>query len=249
MKILIAGYGFVGKAQEIVLKDYHEVAIYDPYLGYDNEWLNLDAIIVCVSTPPNADGSCDVSNVIDIVNRAPNVPILIKSTISVEGWDQIRQQSNNKQVCFSPEFLRQATWEQDAFFKNMFIGGKGTGFWSDLYIGALGDINITVGEPENLVAAKAFRNSFLATKVSFFYQIFDYCDAHNLNYSEVAHAVCSDERIGFSHTNITNERGFGGHCFSKDTSAVTRSAQLAGTRLTIIEDAINYNKSIRKDNV
>ena len=97
MKILIAGYGFVGKAQEIVLKDYHEVAIYDPYLGYDNEWLNLDAIIVCVSTPPNADGSCDVSNVIDIVNRAPNIPILIKSTISVEGWDQIRQQSNNKQ--------------------------------------------------------------------------------------------------------------------------------------------------------
>jgi len=33
MKILIAGYGFVGKAQELVLKGYHDVEIHDPTRG------------------------------------------------------------------------------------------------------------------------------------------------------------------------------------------------------------------------
>ena len=50
MEILIAGYGYVGKAQELVFRDYNEIAIYDPHLRYENDWLNIDAVIVCVST-------------------------------------------------------------------------------------------------------------------------------------------------------------------------------------------------------
>ena len=247
MKILIAGYGFVGKAQELVLKDYHEVAIHDPYLGYENDWLNIDAVIVCVSTPPRPDGSCEMANVFDVIEQAPDVPILIKSTISVEGWETIRDAFPDKQICFSPEFLRQATWEQDAFFDHMYIGGNCTAFWSDIFLGALGKITIEIKDPASLVAAKAFRNSFLATKVAFFNQVYDYCKQYNLDYNEVSQAIGQDSRIGTGHTTITQERGFGGHCFPKDTSAIVRSAQRRNARLTLIEEAINYNKSIRKD--
>ena len=247
MKILIAGYGFVGRAQELVLKDYHEIAIYDPYLGYDNEWLNIDAVIVSVSTPPRHDGSCEMKNVFEVIEQSPDVPILIKSTISVEGWQMLVDAFPNKQICFSPEFLRQASWEQDAFIDHMYIGGNCTTFWSDVFLGALGKITIEVLPPAELVAAKAFRNSFLATKVAFFNQVYDYCKAYGLDYENVASAVGSDNRIGTSHTKITEQRGFGGHCFPKDTSAIVRSAQRNNTRLTLIEEAINYNRSIRND--
>ena len=246
MKILIAGYGFVGKAQELVLKEYHNIDIHDPYLGYKSDWLNIDAVIISVATPPNLKGECDYSNVIDVLNQTPDVPILIKSTISVEAWREIKKQFPNKQISFSPEFLRQATWEQDAFFKEMWMGGNSTNFWSDIYLGALGKINIHIETPESLVAAKALRNSFLALKVSFFNQIYDYCIDQNLDYESVANAVASDKRIGFSHTGITEERGFGGHCFPKDTMATICSAQNSGSRFTLLEEAMNYNNTIRK---
>jgi len=247
MKILIAGYGFVGKAQELVLKGYHDVEIHDPYKGYESEWLNVDAVIISVATPPKQYGECDYSNVIDVLNQTPDVPILIKSTISVEAWREIKKQFPNKQICFSPEFLRQATWEKDAFAKDLWIGGNCTAFWSDVFVEALGKINVHIETPESLVAAKALRNSFLALKVSFFNQIYDYCEDQNLDYEAVANAVASDERIGFSHTGVTEQRGFGGHCFPKDVKATVRSAQSSGRRFTLLEEAINYNNSVRKE--
>jgi UDPglucose 6-dehydrogenase len=246
MKILIAGYGFVGKAQELVLKGYHDLEIHDPYKGYESEWLNIDAVVISVATPPKQYGECDYSNVIDVLNQTPDVPVLIKSTISVEGWREIKRQFPNKQICFSPEFLRQASWEKDAYFKDMWIGGNCTAFWSDIYLGAMGKINIHIEDPAALVAGKALRNSFLALKVSFFNQIYDYCEDQNLDYESVVNAVASDERIGFSHTGITEQRGFGGHCFPKDTLATVRSAQGSGRRFTLLEEAINYNDTIRK---
>jgi UDPglucose 6-dehydrogenase len=247
MKILIAGYGFVGKAQEHVLKSYFDIEIHDPYLGYESQWTDIDAVIVCVSTPPRPDGSCEMTNVFDVIDRAPDVPILIKSTISVEGWEMLTDAFPSKQICFSPEFLRQATWKQDAMTSHMYIGGNCNNFWTDVFLKALGRLTVEVKDPASLVAAKAFRNSFLATKVAFFNQVFDYCKKYNLDYESVREAIAQDTRIGNSHTDVTQQRGFGGHCFPKDTSAIVTSAQRRNARLTIIEEAINYNKAIRKD--
>ena len=78
MKIGIAGYGFVGKAHEGVLKDYHDLIIYDPALGHYGDLRHADAIIICVSTPEGSHGGCHMDNVYCIVEDNPNVPILIK---------------------------------------------------------------------------------------------------------------------------------------------------------------------------
>ena len=94
MNIAIAGYGFVGKAIEAYLhKTEHTTQIIDPkYSNMSVLDTKCDGIIICVDTPANEDGSCDMSNVIDVLNDThTEKPVLIKSTISIQGWDQINQ--------------------------------------------------------------------------------------------------------------------------------------------------------------
>jgi UDPglucose 6-dehydrogenase len=249
MNITIAGYGFVGIAHEAVLKDLFNVTVYDPFKGY-NDIGNPDGVIVCVSTPPNSDGSCNCENVIDVISKInETTPVLIKSTISVEGWQDIKQRFPNHLLAFSPEFLRADSAIED--FKqtrHMYMAGDEIGFWHALFRVAFNDPTFTteVAVAEELILAKYFRNSFLATKVTFFNQMYDLCNAIGVNYSVVSHLVSVDSRIGRSHTSVTEERGFGGHCFPKDTAAIVKTAELSGIDLELIKSSIEYNKRIRK---
>ena len=250
MKILVAGYGFVGKAHALALENPNtKVYVYDPALGYDTLVDNPDAVIVCVSTPERTGQdnlSCDINNVVDVIERSPNVPILIKSTISLEGWRTILDLFPQKSITFSPEFLRAEHAMED--FKNqeeVFIGGGNVGFWASILSMSLG-VKVTTKDPEELILAKYFRNAFLATKVSFFNQIQDLCEATGVDGKTVRALVAEDQRIGYSHTEVTEERGFGGHCFPKDTNAILATARRFGTRLSLIREAVMYNIILRK---
>jgi len=250
MKIGIAGYGYVGKAHEFMFKDGHDIIVSDPAKGEYGNLKHADAIIVCVSTPQKEiSGHCDVSNVCDVIDEAPDVPILIKSTISPEGWRLITDTCKNKNITFSPEFLRAAHWEEDANdCKDFYLGGASTNFWADLIRFARGNVNIHIAEPMELILAKQLRNSFLALKVSYFNQVFDYCKGEGVDFESVRKVITDDPRIGDSHSKVTQERGFGGHCFPKDVLATIRSSVVsADSRFTLLEEAYEYNQSLRKD--
>jgi len=247
-KIGIAGYGFVGQAHHEALKEYHDIIISDPAKKMYGDLRHADAIIVCVSTPQGSHGGCHMDNVYEVIEDSPDVPILIKSTISLEGWDMLRHVFPNKQLTFSPEFLRAKTALED--FRNiqtLLIGGDDVNLWSGIFLQALGNINVTVSTPEELILTKYVRNTFLATKVAFFNEIYDLCEAANIDYTKVAELVIEDDRIGSSHTEVTKERGYGGHCFPKDVNAILKTAALFKNNLNILESAKNYNTSIRKD--
>ena len=247
MKIGIAGYGFVGKAHENVLKDYHDIIISDPALGHYGDLRHADAIIVCVSTPRGSHGGCHMDNVLAVVKDNPNVPILIKSTISIEGWGMLEHMFPHTSLTFSPEFLRAATALED--FKNndkILLGGGNTGFWADIFVTAMGKIDIDIATAQELILAKYARNSFLALKVAYFNQINDLCKTLDVDYDKVRQYTTIDNRIGDSHTTITDERGFGGHCFPKDTEAFVTSSKRVDSNLSILENAIEYNQRIRK---
>ena len=243
MKILIAGYGFVGKAHHELLKDNHEIIIHDPALGYNAEMQQADAIIVCVATPQREDGSCEMANVFAVIDLAPDVPVLIKSTISVEGWDMLVDAFPNRMLNFSPEFLRAASAVEDLQnMKLMLVGGTSCSFWRDVF-----RVNVEIADARELILAKYARNSFLALKVAFFNQMYDLCNALDIEYDAVAHYTTMDPRIGDSHSFISDERGFGGHCFPKDTSALIRTAQRENIEMSILQEAIEYNKKVRKN--
>ena len=250
MNIVIAGYGFVGQAHEAALKDKFCTTIHDPALGYDAEYRQVAAVIVCVSTPKHPNGACNVNNVADVINKVDvDTPILIRSTISVEGWQAIRQLYPNHKLAFAPEFLRSDTAVEDFLnTRHMYIGGDEVGFWHAVFRVAFDDPTFTteVAVVEELILAKYFRNSFLATKVAFFNQIYDLCAVTGVDYSIVRHLITEDSRIGPSHTEVTEQRGFGGHCFPKDAAAIVHTADLVGVDLSLIKESVNYNYKIRK---
>jgi UDPglucose 6-dehydrogenase len=244
MNITIAGYGFVGQAHKALLKDKHNITIVDPAFPEYSQSIpqDTDAVIVCVSTPQNKDGSCYMNNVYDVVAQSPDVPILIKSTISVEGWDMLQQDFAEHRLAFSPEFLRAASAVEDLQNMDlMLLGGTACTFWRDIF-----NVNVEVADARELILAKYARNSFLALKVAFFNQMYDLCDALDIEYSAVAHYTTMDSRITHSHSQITKERGFGGHCFPKDTNALVKTAQRNNVDMSILEEAIEYNNRIRR---
>lgn len=249
MKITIAGFGFVGQAHHNLLKNYHDIDIVDPaYDEYNNPIAtDTEAVIVCVATPQRPDGACEMKHVYEVVESCPDVPILIKSTISVEGWQMLVDTFPGKMLNFSPEFLRAASALEDLqTMSHMYIGGNSVNFWAEVFRDCCSKLTIEATDPEPLILGKYARNSFLALKVAFCNQLYDLCNKLDVNYEAVADVMGKDSRIGPSHTTVTQERGFGGHCFPKDTAAIARTAQKYNAPLTILEQAIEYNKSIKR---
>ena len=174
---------------------------------------------------------------------------MIKSTISLEGWRKDLE-PQGKQITFSPEFLTAANANED--FKNqdkMLFGGDNKEFWNDVFIEckAFDPIYATI---EELIFTKYLRNSFLATKVAFFNEVFDLCETAGIDYNQVKALVGMDERITHSHMQVPGpdgDRGFGGACFPKDTKALVYSANVLGATLPTLLTAIKSNDEIRKD--
>jgi len=248
MKLTVIGYGFVGKALHCMLELAHDMTIVDPTYTDNEIPRDSDGYVICLPTPSAEDESCDMSIIIDVLESLPNkAAVLIKSTISLEGWKEITTTYPGLDVTFSPEFLTAANAIED--FNNqteMLIGGGYYEFWIRCFQQCK-DLTFVIKEPEELILAKYFRNSFLATKVAFFNQLYDLCKTTNIDYDEVRGLVAMDERIGSSHTQVTNNRGFGGYCFPKDTKAIIATSDLALYDLSILVEAIRYNDSIRKE--
>ena len=247
--ILLVGYGFVGKAYYEAFKNTETINIIDPL--YNNkkikDYPNAEGIIIAVPTPQSEDGSCDMSYVLSVLSECPtNTPIMIKSTISLEGWKQIKQLYPDHEITFSPEFLRAATAVEDVLAtKYVIVAGGDTTFWYEVYNEAFPEVKAYFLEPEEAITVKYFRNSFLATKVAFFNQIYDFCDRLGLDYRYVREAIALDDRIGSSHTYVFEDsRGFGGYCFPKDTAALLNTSKMLGIDLSILEAAVIYNNDI-----
>jgi|TARA_B110000977_G_scaffold106217_1_gene138489 UDPglucose 6-dehydrogenase len=250
MKLTLIGYGFVGKAVYNVLKDYHNVKIVDPQYNENVIDDDSEGYIICVPTPTTPTGACNMTIVETVVKACPqDKPILIKSTISLEGWRKDLAPMN-KQITFSPEFLTAANANEDFEKQNkMLFGGGNSEFWNDVFIlcKMFTPVYATV---EELIMTKYLRNSFLATKVAFFNEVSDLCKIANISYNSVKDLVGMDERITPSHMQVPGpdgELGFGGACFPKDTEALLYSAHVVGVSMPILHAAVKSNNNKRKD--
>lgn len=250
--MIIAGHGFVGKAHEILFKDYRrEIVIHDPPKGKIADFTKTSAVVICVPTPELESGACDVSAVYDVVSQcSKDTPILIKSTISLQGWKYLKETFPDHRLCFSPEFLRAANYMNDIkVLDNVILSGD-TDYWRDQYNINWSNIKINIVSPEEAIAIKYFRNAFLATKVSFFNEIYDFCNAYDLDFDQVRGGIAADDRISNSHTYVYPQdgiRGFSGMCFPKDTTALLKMAAEKNINLNTLTAAVNYNNKIKNN--
>jgi UDPglucose 6-dehydrogenase len=254
MRLVIAGFGFVGQAIHEVFKDNFILTVVDPKLGElrISNVEKVDGVICCVSTPQSDDGSCCVDNVIDVLRDTPvHVPVLIKSTISLQGYERIKAQFPDHLINFSPEFLRASSAVAD--MKNLkytiVSAGAACDFWMSVFRQCYQNLIILSYPIEECIAIKYFENSFLATKLSFYNEMYDFCNAYGIDFESVRTGLAYDTRIGSSHTVVDPENGFrgwGGHCFPKDTSALLKMAEIKSIGLNTLEAAVKYNKTIHK---
>ena len=87
-------------------------------------------------------------------------------------------------------------------------------------------------------------NAFLATKITFINEIADLCEAVGADVQQVARGIGLDKRIGNKFLNAGP--GYGGSCFPKDTIALVRTAQDAGTPVRLIETTVEINDARKK---
>lgn len=255
MKLIIAGYGFVGKAVSSAFKQKHEIVIVDPKYT-DNQIKDhhdADGLIICVPTPTTEDSICDASTIANIMDTVPMfMPVLIKSTVTPAIAQGLREVYESHSICYSPEFLRERSAERDFLNQtHVIVGGEDPeGFWHDLFLETLPNCKIVFNcTEEEACLVKYTANSFLALKTSFFNQIFDICAKTGIDFNTVRHLISHDTRIGNDHTLVPGPdgvRGWGGNCFPKDTEAFVQWSNTIGAKSTLVESAIEYNKKVRK---
>jgi len=109
-------------------------------------------------------------------------------------------------------------------------------------------IPIVITKSSTAEMVKYFTNCFLATKVTFANQMFEICEASGIDYDKVCEYALHDTRIGKSHLAVPGpdgDRGFGGHCFPKDLSAMIYYADEINAGSGLLQAVNFYNNEIR----
>jgi len=193
----IIGLGYVGSAAK-QLEEVYSVEVYDPHIQeykFNLGAFEQDFVIVCVPTPIG-EGGYDMSAVDESVikwkmMKKANSVLVIKSTIPAGTIDEYRSIYGNN-IVHNPEFLSQKTAKTD-FRKpaEVIVGGDPEcclqvinmykGFYS---FGEPDDSKYFIVQSRVAELVKTVRNSFYATKVSFFNEIYDVCRSIDINYDD-----------------------------------------------------------------
>jgi len=260
----IIGQGFVGKALKEVFSRYYTVNTYDKFvneLSTHNSLEDLcnscDVIFVCVPTPMNGDGSCNISIVEEVCSQCANVGddhiIVIKSTIPPGTTKGFNAKFNTKQIVFNPEFLTERFASKD--FENtnrVMLGGNIEAatvlkqFYSRIFP------NVTVIKTESCVAeyVKYLSNCFLAVKVALANEFAIMCESSGVDYDKVCEYATFDPRLGNTHWVVPGpdgKRGFGGSCFPKDINSMIDFATKMGVPCYTMLGAWTTNLTVRPE--
>lgn len=255
----IIGQGFVGNAIYQKFKDYYEINTYDldssKCNSSEQETLNNDIVFVCLPTPMNSDGSCNVSLVESAIKRCSEFGItktvVIKSTVSPGTTARINSLYPNMDIVFNPEFLTERNAVKDYENQNRIILGgprpsttKLKGIFSKVFPNA----HIVKTDSTHAEMVKYLINTFLSVKVSFANEIYQICEGLNVDYDKVVEYATYDERLGDSHWNVPGhdgDFGFGGHCFPKDLAALIHLAENLNVIDNVLSAAEQTNTQVR----
>ncbi|HEX5219170.1 MAG TPA: UDP-glucose/GDP-mannose dehydrogenase family protein [Verrucomicrobiae bacterium] len=212
-----------------------------------------DVIFIAVPTPPQPDGSVDMSFIEkvarEIAAAMTSYKIIVdKSTVPVKTGDKVAE--TIKRYCKSkvefdvisnPEFLREGFAVEDLMKPDRIVVGvrspRPVAAMKQVYEPFNAPIIITDINSAELI--KHASNSFLALKISYINAVSVLCEATGANVQEVATGMGLDERIGRRFLNAGI--GFGGSCFPKDLSAFIKISEQVGYDFRLLKEVQRIN--------
>ena len=268
-KVGIIGQGFVGGAIKEGFTGHHELFTYDKYNDERSNTdllgvvLNSEIIFVCVPTPMDArTGQASTAIVEEVVteidelagDNGMNPIIVIKSTVPPGTTEYINDLCLYSEVAFNPEFLTEANAISDFKNQDRIIIGTCEGYEGkelvSLFRHVFPNVNIQVSEAKEAEMCKYMINTFLSVKVSFANEIYDICEANDINYDAAKNLASLDTRLGNSHWMVPGpdgDRGFGGHCFPKDLNGLCYIAEQTGVKANVLKATLETNNRVRED--
>ncbi len=212
-----------------------------------------DVIFIAVPTPPQADGSVDLSYIEkvarEIAAAMTSYKIVVdKSTVPVKTGEKVAETIKryckaavDVDVVSNPEFLREGFAVDDLMKPDRIVVGvrsqRPAKAMKEIYAPFKAPIIITDINSAELI--KHASNSFLALKISYINAVSALCEMTGANVQEVANGMGLDERIGRRFLNAGI--GFGGSCFPKDLSAFIKIAEETGYDFGLLKEVQKIN--------
>ncbi len=212
-----------------------------------------DVIFIAVPTPPQPDGSVDLSFIEkvarDIAGAMTQYKVVVdKSTVPVRTGDKVAETIKRYckakvefDVVSNPEFLREGFAIEDFLRPDRVV----IGVRNERAVSAMREIYAPVKAPfivtdiNSAELIKHAANSFLALKISYINAVSVICEASGANVVEVANGMGMDARIGRRF--LDAGLGYGGSCFPKDISAFIKISEQLGYDFRLLKEVEQIN--------
>jgi UDPglucose 6-dehydrogenase len=215
--------------------------------------------LIAVGTPPDEDGSADVSSVLTVARAIGEhlehyAVVITKSTVPVGTADRVREVlgaalarrglTTEFDVVANPEFLKEGAAIEDFMRPDRVVIGTDNPRTTELLRALYEPFThnhdrLVVMDIRSAELTKYAANAMLATKISFMNELAAMAERLGADIEKVRLGIGSDPRIGYSF--IYPGVGYGGSCFPKDVKALVRSAQREGLDAELLQavDAVN----------
>lgn len=220
---------------------------------------DVEVIFSAVGTPPDEDGSADLSYVLEVARSIGRQMkqyklVVTKSTVPVGTALKVRaaiQEELDKRgvdiefdVASNPEFLKEGNAISDFMSPDRVVVGveseRAEKLMSMLYKPfLLNNFRVIFMDIPSAEMTKYAANSMLATRISFMNDIANLCEMVGADINMVRSGIGSDTRIGrkFLYPGI----GYGGSCFPKDVKALIKTAELNGYNMRVLRAVEEVN--------
>ena len=225
---------------------------------------------IAVGTPPDQDGSADLSHVIAAARNigrfmTDHKVVVDKSTVPVGTADKVRAAIAEElirrdvkvdyAVVSNPEFLKEGAAVDDFMRPDRVIIGaddeQAILLMRALYSPFVRNHDrLIVMDARSAEFTKYAANSMLATRISFMNELALLAEKVGADIEQVRKGIGSDARIGYHF--LYAGAGYGGSCFPKDVKALISTAEGAGIDLKVIkavEAANERQKSVLVEKV
>jgi len=212
-----------------------------------------EVVFIAVPTPPQADGSVDLSFIETVARSIAEVMdayrvVVDKSTVPVKTGERVAEtirRYGKKDLEFdvvsNPEFLREGSAVADLMKPDRIVVGsnskRATAIMEEIYAPFKAPTMVTDLNSAELI--KHASNSFLALKISYINAVAAICEASGADVGLVAEGMGADHRIGRAFLNAG--LGYGGSCFPKDLSAFIRIAEDLGYDFQLLKEVERVN--------